>query len=142
MSINLTTVRDQVEMRLQDAANLIFSTDTIDEALRAALGELSDAYGAAVTLKDLDGALETTFDDLDTHTLLVGAATYCLRFRLVGKYEEASPIREHPEDLARWATDLMEEFQALLTHVRLRRFHQAADHPYSQWEWEEGSNFS
>ena len=142
MSATLATARDQVEMRLQDNANLIFSSDTIDEALRASLGELSNAYGAAVTLKDLDGALLTTFDDLDLHTLLVGTAAYCLRFRLVGKFEEASPIREHPEDLARWATEFMEEFHGLLTHVRLRRFHQAVESPYSQWDWEEGKAFS
>ncbi|MBW1932970.1 MAG: hypothetical protein JRI56_08150 [Deltaproteobacteria bacterium] len=142
MSATLATARDQVEMRLQDNANLIFSSDTIDEALRASLGELSNAYGAAVTLKDLDGALLTTFDDLDLHTLLVGAVAYCTRFRLVGKFEEASPIREHPEDLARWATEFMEEFHGLLTHVRLRRFHQAVGSPYSQWDWEEGKAFS
>jgi len=142
MSATLTTARDQVEMRLQDATNLIFSLDTIDEALRASLGELSNTYSTAVTLKDLDGALLTTFDDLDLHTLLVGAAAYCLRFRLVGKFEEASPIREHPEDLARWATEFMEEFHGLLTHVRLRRFHQAVESPYSQWDWEEGKAFS
>ena len=142
MPPTLSTARDQVEMRLQDAANLIFSTDTIDEALRAALSDLSNTYSTTVTLKDLDGALLTTFDDLDLHTLLVGAVAYCTRFRLVGKFEEASPIREHPEDLARWATEFMEEFHGLLTHVRLRRFHQAVESPYSQWDWEEGKAFS
>ena len=142
MSATLSTTRDQVETRLQDSTNLIFSTSTIDEALRASLNELSNAYGLAQTLKDLDLAASTTFDDVDQNTLIVGAVAYALRFRLVGKFEEASPVRERPEDLARWATEFMEEFQSLLTHIRLRRFHESVDHPYSRWDWDEGADFS
>ncbi|MEA3326686.1 MAG: hypothetical protein U9R53_05180 [Chloroflexota bacterium] len=142
MTDTLSSVRDQVETRLQDPSNLIFSTDTIDEALSAALAELSNAYGSSQTLKDLDGAASTTFEDADLNTLIVGAIAYCLRFRFIGKVEEASPDREKPLDLAKYATETMHEFQSLLTHVRTRRFYEAVDHPYSQWEWDEGSDFS
>ena len=142
MSITLTSVRDQVETRLQETANLIFSTDTIDEALRGSLAELSGSYGAVQTLSGLDGASSTTFEEQDLNTLILGAVAYALRFRLVGKFEEASPIREHPEDLAKWATEFMNEFQSQLIMVRLRFFQESDDAPYSQWAWEEGDDFS
>ncbi len=142
MTITLTSARDQVEVRLQETANLIFSTDTIDEALRGSLAELSGSYGAAQTLSGLDGASSTSFEEQDLNTLILGAVAYALRFRLVGKFEEASPIREHPEDLAKWATEFMNEFQSQLVLVRLRFFQESDDAPYSQWEWEEGDDFS
>lgn len=142
MAHTLSSVRDQLESRLIDATNLIFSTTALDEAIRASLADLSNTHGSVLTLNGLDGAVATIFNDLDLNTLLVGAVAYVLRFRLVGKFEEASPIREHPEDLAQWATDFMNEFQSLLTQVKLRLFQNSSDHPYSQWEWEEGDGFS
>jgi hypothetical protein len=33
-------------------------------------------------------------------------------------------------------------FQSLLTQIRLRRFAESTDTPYSQWEWDEGTDFS
>jgi len=142
MPPTLSSVRDQVETRLQDPSNLIFSTDTIDEALRASLANLSNAYGSSQPLKDLDGAASTTFEDVDLNTLIVGTAAYCLCFRFIGKYEEASPDREKSLDLAKAAAETMHEFQSLLNHVRTRRFFEAVDHPYSQWVWDGGSDFS
>lgn len=140
MPITLSTVRDQVEARLVDSGNLIYTTATLDEAIRAALAEMSSAYGSAQTLDDLDSATATSFDDVDLHTLCVGAVAFALRSRFFQKYEEASPDREDPDDLADAATRVMDEFLALLTHVRLRRFQEAVDHPYAVWDWDENED--
>ena len=142
MTAALSSTRDQVETRLQDIANLIWSTDMLDEALRASLGDLSSAYGFALTLQDLDSAAETTYEEIDHNTLLVGAVAYALRSRLIKRFEQASPIRQDPEDLANSATIQMNHFQSLLMQTRLRRFSESTDHPYSAWEWEEGKDFS
>ena len=142
MAATLATARDQLESRLVDSTNLIFSTATLDEAFRASIAEVSAAYGSAVTLKDLDSAASTTFDDADLITVITGAHAYALRFRMIDRFEEASPIREHPEDLAQWANDMMNEFQGLLTHIRLRRFQESIDNPYTAWDWEDGDNFT
>jgi methyltransferase-like protein len=142
MAATLATVRDQLEYRLSDATNLIFSTAVLDEAIRAALNEVSNAYGEAVTLNGLDAAAATTFDDIDLNTLIVGAMAYACRFRLIGKFEEASPVREHPDDLANWATEFMNHFLALTTQIRLRKFQEATTGPHSAWDWEEGDDFS
>lgn len=142
MSFTLSTARTQVEQRLEDTANLIWSENTIDEALRSALAELSNTYGSAVALKDLDSALLTTYDDLDHNTLIIGAVAYALRFRLINKLDEHFPTLEDPDDLFRIATNQMTLFQSLLTQIRLRRFAESTDTPYSQWEWDEGTDFS
>ena len=141
MTATLSTARDQVEIRLQDITNLIWTSDTIDEALRSALGDLSTAYGSVLALKDLDGAASTTYEEIDHNTLLVGAVAYAMRFRLIKRFDQAFPIREDPEDLAEGGISQLKHFQSLLTQVRLRRFSESADSPYSQWEWDEGSHF-
>ncbi len=142
MAHTLATVRDQLENRLEDSTNLIFSTALLDEAIRAALNDLSAAYGSALTLNGLDGAAATNFDDVDLNTLLVGAMGYTCHFRQIGKFEEASPVREHPEDLANWASRFMDDFEALICSVKLRKFQESTDSPISQWDWEEGDSFS
>jgi hypothetical protein len=142
MTATLSTARDQVEIHLQDLTNLIWSTTTIDEAMRAALAELGNAYGASLSLEGLDGALLTTYDELDHNTLLVGTVAYALRFRLVDKIDLASPTRVENQVLLKHAALQMAMFQSLLTQVRLRRFAVSGDCPYSQWEWDEGRTFS
>lgn len=142
MAASLTTCRTQLAQRLQDPSNLIYATSTLDEALRASLAELSSAYGAVVSLDGLDGETSTTFDDADLHSFLVGAHAHALRMRLTGKMDEPNPARENLIYLASLATTTMNEFQALLTHIRMRRFQQSTSHPYSAWEWDEGEDFS
>jgi hypothetical protein len=142
MAHTLSTVRDQLENRLVDSTNIFFSTDVLDESIRAALNEISNAYGTAQTLEGLDGAGSTTFADIDLNALIVGAMAYACRFRLIDKFEEASPVREHPEDLAKWATDFMQDFLALTTGIKLRKFQENTNTPYAAWEWDEGDDFT
>ena len=142
MAIDLTNSLTYLELRLQDPNNLIYSTTLLTEAIRSALQELSSAYGEALTLEGLDTETETTFSALDLHTLLVGAHAYALQSRLAGKADEPNPTRDNQSKIAELAANKMEEFQGLLTHVKLRRFQETTDHPYSEWEWDEGEDFS
>ena len=142
MAHTLATFRDQLENRLEDSTNLIFSTAALDEAIRAALNEVSLAYGSAQTLSGLDAAVTTTFSDLDLNALVMGAMAYACRSRLMSKFEEASPVREHPEDLAKWTETFMSEFENLIYQIKLRKFQEATTSPISEWTWEEGDDFS
>ena len=142
MSIDLTSCRTQLSQRLQDTSNLIYSTGTLDESLRSALADLSASYGSAQTLDGLDGETSTTFSSLDLHTFLVGGVAYSLRSRFTGKLDEPNPSREKPGALADQAASVMKEFQSLLHHIRVRRFQETTDHPYSLWDWDEGDDFS
>jgi hypothetical protein len=142
MSATLSTTIEQIERRLGDTTSLIWSSAEIEEGIRAALLDLSNCYGSEVTLKDLDSALITSYEAVDQNVLVVGAVSYCLTFRLVEKLDEHLPTREDPDDLCQLAKDEYKKFQAMLFQVKLRMFAESGDTPYSQWEWDEGSDFS
>ena len=141
MAHTLSSVRDQVETNLLDSTNLIWSTTILDEAIRAALVDLSRIYGDVLTLEGLDAAVETTFHDLDVYVLIRGAVAYALTFRAVGRYEEATPEPALVPSFAIHAQDTMAEFRALLTLADLRLKQKSSDVPWSQWEWEENGGF-
>ena len=141
MAHSLSSVRDQVEINLMDTSNLIWSTTVIDEALRAALLDLSRVYGHALTLSGLDEATETTFDDQDVYVLIKGAVAHALVFRAVGRYEEATPEPKLIPHLATQATAATQEFRSLLSFVDLRLKQKSSDSPISSWGWEERSGF-
>jgi hypothetical protein len=141
MAYTLTTVRDEIEVNLLDTTNLIWSTTIIDEAIRAALIDLSRVYGSAQTLNGLDAAIATTFEDQDVYVLIRGAVAYCLTFRAVGRYEEASPEPKLAPSFAINAQATMQEFRAMLMVTDLRLKQLSADVPYSSWTWEENGGF-
>lgn len=141
MSATLTSAKAQLETQLSEFSTLVWSSTALEEALRASLAEISRAYGSAVTLNGLDGALITTLEEVDTHVLIIGGVAYATRFRVMGRFEEATPEDSQSEDMTRWATETMAKFQSALTQIRLRRFQESADPPYSPWDWDEGRDF-
>jgi hypothetical protein len=141
MTTTLATLRDWVELALGDPTNLIWSTATLDGAIRGALAEISGAAGTTLTLNGLDGATETTLEDRDTPLLVVGASAYALATRLSERIEEATPDREDLDDLAKHKDKAMANFQALLAGFKRRNLQESPNTPYTQWLWEEGQGF-
>lgn len=117
MAHTLTTIRDQVEINLMDTANLVWSTPILDEAIRAALMDISRAYDDVLDLQGLDGALTTTLADLDAYVLVKGAAAHALVFRVVGRYEEATPEPGITPHLAKMAEFTMGQFRRYLARI-------------------------
>ena len=141
MAHTLASIRDQVEINLADSTNLIWSTAVIDEAIRAALLDLSKVYGKDLTLKDLDAALTTTFEDIDAYVLVVGAAAYALMFRTVGRFEESTPEPKIVPMYANMAKSHMGTFYAMLKVTNLRLKQVNSNTPWAGWEWEEEGGF-
>lgn len=168
MPPTLQSVRTQVETNLMDSTHLIWSTTLIDEALRAALADLSIARSQVLKLKDLDSAQATTVNDLDLYLLVKGAAAHALIFRVVGRFEEATPEPNLTPALAQFAESAMKAFKAELVgatlsgnHVldvelakqayqstlesleaaRVQPMQESTDEPYSPWAWKERNNF-
>ena len=152
MALTLSTARDVVEVLLSDTANLIFSTDMLDQCLRAALSDLSRAYDESLTLNGLDGAAINTFDALDEQLILQGAVAYTLAARTAARHEQASP-EGLPASLAAFSEVCMTLFQNQLLWVqkrvaqkadlaRLTALQSASDPPYAAWQWAEGTDFS
>ena len=61
---------------------------------------------------------------------------------ILGGLMEASPENLDPEKMAEWAEQTMNKFQAGLTLVKMRRFQESSEKPYSGWEWDEGTDFT
>jgi len=142
MTTTLTTLREMVEISLGDTTNLIWSTETLEQAIRAALAALSGVYGATLTLNSLDSATETTLEEEDVQVLVLGATAYALASRVAERFEEASPVREDIDALVKNRDQAMAEFQMQLEQVRLRKIQGAEEAPYTTWEWEEGEGFA
>ena len=137
MANDLAGIRDRVELYLIDATNKSFDANTLDEALKQALSDLSKAAGAALTVKDLDSESATTVETQDLATLVQGAAAYAAESRTVKRTEMVS-IGENPQpSLKAWAAGTMELFQARLNQVRLRTLHNASTAPHGAMEWTE-----
>ena len=140
MAYTLSDLRDKVELHLLDATNLIWSTSIIDEAIRAALADLSHVYGQVLTLNGLDGALENNFDDLDAYVIIQGAVGYALTFRVVGRYEEATPEPALVPSVAAQAEKSMVEFRAMLKISDQRLKQTTSNDPHAPWAWTEYEN--
>jgi hypothetical protein len=141
LAITLSSVRDQVETQISDSTNLIFPTALIDEALRVALSDLSLVYGSSQTLKDLDSALVTTFDDEDLSVVVRGGVAYSLLIRSSGRFEEAYPEPNLTVDFFKVATFMLKSFNDLLSLVRLRLLQSSTNDFPGSWAWEEENTF-
>jgi len=141
MPASLTSVKIQLETQLSELSSLVWSSTALEEAVRAALAEIAGTYGSAVTLNGLDGAISTTLEDTDVHALVIGGVAHAARFRIFGRFEEATPENLNHDALIGWAEAAMAVFQSALIQIRLRRFQESIDPPYSPWDWDEGRAF-
>ena len=141
MSITLSSVKASVTQHLSDSSGLIWSALLVEEAIHAALIDLSRVYGTAQTLKDLDAATETTFDKQDLYVLIQGALAYALVFRVVRRFEESTPEPKLTPAFGLYAQEAMQEFRAQLTDTR-HRLHQTSANPaWLIWPWPEKGGF-
>ena len=167
MAPTLATTRDLVELQLADTTNLTWSAAAIDAAIQSALGDLASAYETEYTLEGLDGALASNFNLYDYSLIVDGAIAYALSIRAAQRLEQASPEGIAPA-LGELAKFRMDRFQLSLTQIRINRYQAAAAKaerdniaalkaaeeariadlqasataPHSQWEWEEGEDFT
>ena len=141
MSLTLSSLKDQLALRLSDQNNLVYDAATLDEALRASLAELSRVNGADLFISGLDDALETTLPASFVHPLLVGAVAFALRFRAAGQFEPVSLDSDLPSALLVASHKQMEAFRQALEEIRLQILQTSSDCPYDQWEWDEGTDF-
>jgi hypothetical protein len=133
----LATARDRVEMYLGDSSNLTYSTDTLDEAIRSALAEISVVHGTALTLNGLDSASATTLPALDEFALIIGAVAFALQFRNAARLEDAMPQAAEPDSLILSANKFRSHFNYQLKQIKRRLLQESSDHPHSEWDWDE-----
>lgn len=112
----LTTMLDRVETLLVDSPNVIFSTATLTEGIRLAVGEYGTANEAAVTLEGLDGAASSSLPAVHESMIVVGAAAYAVQARAVDRAESYQEGGES-DKLKAWGDARLTEFKAMLGFI-------------------------
>ena len=138
----LADYRTRVENQLVDTSLVVFTSDTIDEALRQALGDVNLAMGGSYTIKDLDGAAGTTLPAELGTVLVQGAAGYAVQAQVVRKLGAFSMIgtdpQQHiPADYQIWAKNKLYYFKQLLEQYQRKSFFSSTSAPYSALAWDE-----
>ena len=133
----LTTLRDRIEAGLMDSSNRSWDTGTLDEAIKLALADLSQAYGSTLTVKDLASAASTTVDVLDENTLVLGSQAYAASSRAVNRTEKVNLGQDGAPALAAWARLRMQLFEDWLAKVTARMLHSSSAAPHGQMDWTE-----
>jgi hypothetical protein len=136
MTTTLSTIRDRVEAFLVDSSNLSFSTTTLDEGIRQALGDLSRTYGANLVLSGLDGASTTTVELMDESALVLGAAAYAAKSRSIDRAERANLANGVPSTLLEWGRQHLAKFEDRLREIRRRKIANGTSIA-ATWEWNE-----
>jgi len=137
MANDLAEVKLWLQAMLMDTGSKSWDSGTLDNSIRLALIDLSQANGAALTLKDLDSAAATTVAALDKGILLIGAAAYALHSRAVDLAEKAGAGAQPQVDLAVFAASQEALFRNMLDNRRKKGFQTSSSAPQSTWEWDE-----
>jgi hypothetical protein len=136
-AITLAAALARVRDYLVDAGGLVWTDGTITEGIRQALGDVSRASGAKLTLTGLDSAAATTLDALDEDLLVRGAAGYAARSRAIDRAEMANLNQNTAPGLQDWSKNQLEWFAEGVRTVRLRVLQRSASSPASAWTWDE-----
>jgi len=134
---DLELLRDRLSTILMDTRHTSWDADTLDEALRLALVNISQAAGTALTVQGLAGGDETTLTEADQGALITGAAGYAGRARALDLAEKVSAGPNAQAALAEFARTQMELFQEQLGQIQQRTLHTAAGAPYQALLWDE-----
>lgn len=132
---DLTDLCTRIKTQYLDPHNYVVEEDTLVEAVRSALGEISRVYETPLTLEGLDGALVTTLPERNIPVLLTGASGYVLTILL--KYCLSHHTTDLLEDVALMkAEQLMNgRFKILLEELRMDDFQRLQACPHIGWEW-------
>ncbi len=116
---------------------MVVSSTALTEAIRSAVGRLSEAYGSAQTLEGLDSAAATTVETLDYETLLIGAELQILGSLHTGHFSDFSGSIEQEQQLDLRIKEIQKYFEEARDRIRKRLMQKSADSPFSEWEMDE-----
>jgi hypothetical protein len=138
-ALKLTDFETRLNNALSDSGSVLWTIAEKDEALKTALGDLSNAAGAKLTIKDLDSAAATTLDALDESLLVRGAAGYAARTRALERAQRANIGETMPAALLEWAKNQSYYYEQKLSQVKARYLAQSTASPHSPLEWDESN---
>lgn len=138
-TLNLSQLRARLQALLVDAGALVWSSDTLDEAIRQALNDAGRVLGVKLTLSGLDSALLTSIDARDDDLVIRGAAGYAARSRSLDRAERVNLAAGTPPALFEWGKNQLDGFNDQLKQVRARGLQASGSAPASALAWDESA---
>ena len=136
-TLDLAAYIDRLRAFLVDSLEVSFSDATLTEAIRQAIGDLGRAYGAFVTIEDLDSALATTVELIDEDLVVRGAAGFAARMRAIDRSDSANLGQSMPSNLLDWSKNTLYYFDGRMREVKQRLLQQSTNGPAGEWTWDE-----
>ncbi len=132
---DLTDICTRIRTQYLDPNKYAVEDDTLEEAVRSALGDISRVYESPHTLEGLDGALETTLPERDIPVLMTGASGYVLTILLQYCFSHYTPSLVDDANLMKAEHHMNARFKTLLTELRMDDFQRSQACPHIDWEW-------
>jgi hypothetical protein len=131
VTATLTSLRQRVAQSLLDSGGLVWTSATLDEALRQALAAYNLPCGGGTLISGLDGAQQTTLPVGDETLLVQGAAAIAAFSRAVWRTESVELGSSSLVSLMSWAGQQGVQFAAGLERVRRRGLMSSLQPPYA-----------
>ncbi len=134
---DLSETTDRLEERIRTSGDYLLPATTLTEAIRSALGKISEVYGSVLTMEGLDLATVTTLEAIDLETLLLGAELQILISLLAGHFTDFSGMILPEEAMNERIRQGQKVFEDARNRIRRRLMEKSSDAPHSAFEWEE-----
>lgn len=138
---DLSDLTDRLEERIRTSGDYLIPATTVTEAIRGALGKISEVYGSALTLEGLDLATETSLEAIDFEALLLGAELQIIISLLAGQFTDFSGMILPEEAMNERIRQGQKVFEDARNRIRRRLMEKSVDSPHSEWEVEEEFNW-
>ena len=138
-TLDLTAAEARVRASMGSVIVEVPGESVYDEGIRKALEEMSLAAGENLTLKDLDGATETTVLVEDEVTLINGGCYYAGFMLVINRLETPVTGIEMPTQTLAWVNQFMEMFYKGVNSIRMRTLHESTNPPSSAMTWDEST---
>jgi hypothetical protein len=136
-TLTLANFLTRLRSFLVDSTSLSFDDASLTEAIRQAIGDLGRAYGAFVTIEDLDSALATSVELVDEDLVIRGAAGFAARMRAIDRTDSANLGQSMPSNLLDWSKNTLYYFDGRMREVQRRLMQQSINDPAGKWTWDE-----
>ena len=134
---DLSDLTDRLEERIRTSGDYLIPSTTVTEAIKGALGKISEVYGSAQTIEGLDLATETSLEEVDFEVLLMGAELQILVSLLAGHFTDFSGMIIPEKAMNERIRQGQKVFEEARDRIRRRLMEKSTDSPHSEWEWDE-----
>lgn len=129
MMVDIDTLRQRIWTFLMDPGGLVWDANSLDEAIRLALGDMQRISDNKLAISGLDGESITLLDDGMGEVLVKGAAAYALEMRIVDR-ADSFELQQTGLDMAGWVEKEKHAYWTEVEKLRKYSFQRSNNVPY------------